>query len=424
MHGDEMTAASPGPPPASGAWRPEDPAGQRQFLTLFAAPDRPLELELGGTLSPVVLAYETWGELDRTGSNAVLVAHALTGDSHAAGPAGPGHRYPGWWDHSIGPGKDIDTNRWFVVCPNVLGGCQGTTGPSSAAPDGRPYGSRFPRITIRDQVAVEAAMADALGIDRWAAVIGGSMGGMRALEWAVGHPDRLELAVVVACGAAASAEEIGLCSVQNEAIRADPAFRGGDYYGAAPGEGPHRGMGIARRIGHLSYRSEAELQARFGRAPQPGENPLAGTAEAGSAGEVQGAGDVGSGGGAQGRYAVESYLDHHADKLARRFDAGSYVVLSEAMNHHDVGRGRGGLGAALGGVRCRVAVAGIDSDRLYPLRLQQELAELLPGRPEVTVISSMYGHDSFLIESEAVGRFIRTALQGGGGAGVVEERAG
>ena len=390
-----MTTAMPGPPPATGAWRPGDPPGHRQFVTLFE--DGPLELELGGTLSPVVVAYETWGELDRSRSNAVLIAHALTGDSHAAGPAGPGHRYPGWWDHSIGPGKDIDTNRWFVVCPNVLGGCQGTTGPSSLAPDGRPYGSRFPRITIRDQVAVEAGLADLLGIDRWAAVIGGSMGGMRALEWAVGHPDRLERAVVVACGAAASAEQIGLCAVQNEAIRADPAWHGGDYYDAGPGEGPHRGMGIARRIGHLSYRSEPELAARFGRSPQPGDD----------------------------RYAVESYLDHHADKLARRFDAGSYVVLSEAMNHHDVGRGRGGLAAALGRVRCRVAIAGIDSDRLYPLYLQQEIAELLPGRPEVTVVHSMYGHDSFLIESEAVGAFIRAALEDEeGGSGAAEERAG
>ena len=417
-----MTAATPGPPPATGAWRPGDPVGHRQFVTLFQ--DEPLRLELGGTLSPVVVAYETWGELDRAHSNAVLVAHALTGDSHAAGPAGPGHLYPGWWDHSIGPGKDIDTNRWLVVCPNVLGGCQGTTGPSSPAPDGQPYGSRFPTITTRDQVAVEAALADHLGIERWAAVIGGSMGGMRALEWAVGYPDRLERAVVVACGAAASAEEIGLCSVQVEAIRADPAFRGGDYYDAAPGEGPHRGMGIARRIGHISYRSEPELAARFGRAPQPGEDPMAGGRQAAEAAPGD---DADGPAGRTGRYAVESYLDHHADKLARRFDAGSYVVLSEAMNHHDVGRGRGGLAAALGGVRCRVAVAGIDSDRLYPLRLQQELCELLPGRPELTVISSMYGHDSFLIESEAVGSFIRAALDGEdslAGGGAAEEWAG
>jgi homoserine O-acetyltransferase/O-succinyltransferase len=393
------------PPPASGAWQPGDDPGRRQFVTVFA--DAPLELEAGGSLSPVEVAYETWGELDADGANAVLVAHALTGDSHAAGPPGPGHLYAGWWDHSIGPGKDIDTNRWFVVCPNVLGGCQGTTGPSSIAPDGRPYGSRFPTITIRDQVAVEAALADALGIERWAAGIGGSMGGMRALEWAVGYPDRVERAVVVGCGAAASAEQIGLCAVQNEAIRADPGWRGGDYYDAGPGEGPHRGMGIARRIGHLSYRSEPELAVRFGRSPQPGEDAFG-----------------------EGRYAVESYLDHQADKLARRFDAGSYVVLSNAMNHHDVGRGRGGLAAALGRVHCKVAIAGIDSDRLYPLYLQQELAELLPGRPEVTVIHALYGHDSFLIESEAVGAFIRAALEdeeGGAGAaaaGVAEEAAG
>jgi homoserine O-acetyltransferase len=398
MQGDEMTTASLGPPPATGAWRPGDPPGHRQFVTLVE--DEPLHLELGGTLSPVVVAYETWGELDRARSNAVLIAHALTGDSHAAGPPGPGHRYAGWWDHSIGPGKDIDTDEWFVVCPNVLGGCQGTTGPSSLAPDGKPYGSRFPTITIRDQVAVEAALADTLGIERWAAVIGGSMGGMRALEWAVGYPDRVDRAIVVACGAAASAEQIGLCAVQNEAIRADPAWRGGDYYDAGPGEGPHRGMGIARRIGHISYRSEPELAARFGRSPQPGEDAFG-----------------------EGRYAVESYLDHHADKLARRFDAGSYVVLSEAMNHHDVGRGRGGLAAALARVRCKVSIAGIDSDRLYPLYLQQEMAELLPGRPDVTVIHSLYGHDSFLIESEAVGAFIRKALEDDG-AGTAEERAG
>jgi homoserine O-acetyltransferase/O-succinyltransferase len=397
MHADEVTTAIPGPPPATGAWRPGDPPGHRQFVTLFE--DEPLRLETGGTLSPVVVAYETWGSLDRSRSNAVLVAHALTGDSHAAGPAGPGHRYTGWWDHSIGPGKDIDTNEWFVVCPNVLGGCQGTTGPSSLAPDGRPYGSRFPTITIRDQVVVEAALADTLGIERWAAVIGGSMGGMRALEWAVGYPDRLERAIVVACGASASAEQIGLCAVQNEAILADPGWRGGDYYDAGPGEGPHRGMGIARRIGHLSYRSEPELAARFGRSPQPGEDAFG-----------------------EGRYAVESYLDHHADKLARRFDAGSYVVLSEAMNHHDVGRGRGGLAPALARVRCKVAIAGIDSDRLYPLYLQQEMAELLPSRPDVTVVHSLYGHDSFLIESEAVGAFIRRALEDD--AGKAKERAG
>lgn len=382
-----MTASGTGPPPASGAWRPGDHPGDRRFVTLFE--DEPLRLELGGTLSPIEVAYETWGQPNASGSNAVLVAHALTGDSHAAGPPGPGHRHQGWWDGVVGPGKGIDAERYFVVCPNVLGGCQGTTGPSTLAPDGRPFGPRFPRITVRDQVAVEAAFADALGIDRWLAVVGGSMGGMRALEWAVGLPDRVATGIVIGCGAAATAEQIALCAMQMEAIRADPKFRDGWYYDAPPGEGPHRGMGLARRIGHLSYRSELELATRFDRAPQVGEDPLSG-----------------------GRYAVESYFDHQADKLARRFDANSYIVLSEAMNHHDVGRGRGGVAAALGRVRTGVAVAGIDSDRLYPLRLQRELVALVPGCPEVTVIHALYGHDSFLVESEAVGAFLRATLEG------------
>ncbi len=380
--------ADPDAPPASGAWAPGDNPGRRQFVTLFA--DGALELETGGSLSSVTVAYETWGQLDAEGANAVMVAHALTGDSHAAGPAGPGHLHPGWWDGGIGPGKGIDTDGFFVVCPNVLGGCQGTTGPSSLAADGRRYAGRFPRITIRDQVAVEVALADALGIERWAAVVGGSMGGMRALEWAVGYPDRLDRCIVVACGAAASAEQIALCSVQNEAIRADGRFRGGDYYDARPGEGPHRGMGVARKIGHFSYRSEEEFATRFGRNPQEDENPFAG-----------------------GRYSVESYLEHQADKLARRFDANSYLVLSEAMNHHDVGRGRGGLASALAQVKARVSVAGISSDRLYPLYQQEQIAALVPDRPRVRVIHSPYGHDSFLIESEAVGSFISGALRSG-----------
>ena len=174
-------------PPVTGAWRPGDEPGRRQFVTLAEG----LPLEAGGSLPSVTVAYETWGTLTPDGSNAVLVLHALTGDSHAAGAAGPGHGDVGWWDGTIGPGAPIDSDRFFVVCPNVLGGCQGTTGPSSAAADGKPYGSRFPRTTIRDQVGMEVALADVLGIERWHAVVGGSMGGMRVLEWAVGHRDRV-----------------------------------------------------------------------------------------------------------------------------------------------------------------------------------------------------------------------------------------
>lgn len=359
--------------------------GRRQFLTLFE--DRPHVLEAGGELEGVQVAYETWGKLAPDRSNAVLVVHALTGDSHAAGPAGPGHPQPGWWDPLIGPGAALDTSRYFVVCPNVLGGCQGTTGPASVAGDGRPYGSRFPTITIRDQVVVEAALADHLAIDRWHAVVGGSMGGMRVLEWAVGFPDRLGRAVGISVGAKATAEQIAWCSVQVRAIRADPNWRGGDYYDAEPGAGPDLGLSIARGIGQISYRSELEFDQRFGRDHQGDENPLAG-----------------------GRYAVESYLEYHGEKLTRRFDANSYIVLSEAMNHHDVGRGRGGVTAALDRVAAEVTLAGISSDRLYPLRLQHELAALVPTAGEVEIIESDHGHDGFLIESDAVGKVIERAL--------------
>jgi homoserine O-acetyltransferase len=371
------------------AWRPGDDPGERRFAHLFV--DRPLALELGGSFGPVSVAYETWGTPSPARGNAVLIEHALTGDSHAAGPAGPGHLTPGWWDPLIGPGAAIDTEHWWVICPNVLGGCQGTTGPSSPTANGSPWGSRFPSVTIRDQVSVEAALADALGIDQWAAVIGGSMGGMRALEWAVMFPGRVKRLVAVACGSAATAEQIALCSLQAHAIRLDPGFRGGDYYDAIPGDGPERGLGLARRIGHVSYRSEIELDSRFGRSPQAGERP-----------------------GRGGRYSVESYLDHHAEKLVRRFDANSYLVLSRAMDHHDVGRDRGGPAAALARVVAEATVVAVDSDRLYPPRLQYQLAAHLPSRPDVEVVRSPYGHDAFLIESGQVGHFIHDALSRNG----------
>lgn len=353
----------------------------RKSVALPAA----LELEGGGQLVDVRIGYQTWGARNADGSNAVLVSHALTGDSHVVGPAGPDQPAPGWWDGLIGPGKAVDTNEFHVVAPNVLGGCRGSTGPSSLASDGRPWGSRFPRITIRDQVAAEARFADLLGIRRWAAVLGGSMGGMRALEWAVGLPDRVARLLLLACPAAASAEQIAWAAPQLQAIRADPNWRGGDYHGT--GVKPAAGLGIARRIAHVTYRSEAELASRFGREPQGEENPLRG-----------------------GRFAVESYLDHHADKLVRRFDAGSYVVLTEAMNSHDVGRGRGGVAAALARVTARTLVAGVDSDRLYPLYQQAELADGIPGADGLRVIRSPYGHDAFLIETEQIAALVKELL--------------
>ncbi|MCF2527294.1 homoserine O-acetyltransferase MetX [Yinghuangia soli] len=347
--------------------------------------DRPLHLESGGVLPDVRIGYETWGTLAPDRSNAVLVLHALTGDSHVAGPAGPGFPSPGWWDGLVGPGRALDTDRWFVMAPNVLGGCRGTTGPASLAPDGRAWGSRFPRLTIRDQVAAEAAAADALGIDRWAAVVGGSMGGMRALEWAVTHPDRVGALFLAACGAAATADQIAWCAAQTHAIRADPGWHGGDYHHLPPESGPWRGLGVARRIAHITYRSEAELQARFGRERQPGEGP-------------------------HGRYAVESYLDHHSAKLVARFDAGSYVVLTEAMNSHDVGRGRGGIAAALSRITAPTTVAAVGTDRLYPPAQQRALAEAIPTARDLAWIDSPYGHDGFLIELDQVAPLVAAAL--------------
>lgn len=362
-------------PPVTGAWREGDDPGRRRFADIG-----PLPLEAGGRLPGVRMAYETWGRLSPSADNAVLVLHALTGDSHVVGEAGPGHPTPGWWDGLIGPGRALDTDRWFVVAPNVLGGCQGTTGPASAAADGRPWGSRFPFVTVRDQVAAEVALADRLGIDRWALVVGGSMGGMRALEWAVTEPHRVERLLALATTPYATGDQIAWCAPQLAAIRADGGFRDGDYYDAAPGEGPHVGLGIARRIAHTTYRSGAELNLRFGRKAQHGEHPSTG----------------------QGRYAVESYLDHHAEKLLRRFDANSYLVLTEAMNSHDVGRGRGGTVAALRRVTARTAVVAVESDRLYPVDLNREIVDAVPGALPLTVLRSPYGHDGFLIETAEV----------------------
>lgn len=369
--------------PPTGAWKEGDHPGSRKFADLGA-----FDLELGGHFPHVRVAYETWGELNADSSNAVLVLHALTADSHVVGPAGPGQLTAGWWDGLIGPGAPIDSRSWFVVAPNVLGGCQGSTGPSTLRDDAGPWGSAFPRITVRDQVDVEAALADHLRIAKWASLVGGSMGAMRVLEWLVGYPNRASAAVVLAVGATATGDQIGTQSAQLRAIKSDPHWRGGDYYDAPDGEGPHEGMGLARRIAHLTYRSADELQARFGNEPQAGEDPLR-----------------------DGRFAVESYLDHQATKLARRFDAGTYVALTDAMSTHDVGRGRGGVAAALASITAPAIVAGVDSDRLYPLVLQRELAALIPTTVGgLRVVHSDFGHDGFLIERDAVGALVRESL--------------
>ncbi len=368
--------------PASAAWRESDPVGDRKFVDVGD-----LVTESGDLIPQVRVAYETWGTLNAARTNAIYICHALTGDSHVTGPAGPGHVTSGWWHGLVGPGCDIDTDEWFVVCANVLGGCQGTTGPSSKAPDGRPWGSRFPVVTVADMVEVERRLMDVLDIPSWALMLGPSLGGMRVLEWMVRHPDRVRGGLVLGSTAAVTADEIATHSVQIRAIESDPAFRGGDYYDAPDGQGPHEGMGLARRIAHLTYRTDVELDERFGRAAQEGEDPHAG-----------------------GRFAVESYLDHHADKLARRFDANTYIALTRAMSLFDLGRGRGGLEAALGSITAPLTVVGIDSDRLFPTRLQQQLVDLTPGADRLHLILSLYGHDGFLVEDEQVGVFVAHAL--------------
>jgi len=348
--------------------------------------DRPFVTEGGGMLhGDVQIAYETWGTLAPDASNAVLVCHALTGDSHAAGPLAPGHPTPGWWEALIGPGKALDTNRWFVVCANVLGGCQGTTGPASPHPDdGQPYGSRFPVVTVRDWVRTQAALADHLGIERWLSIVGGSMGGMMVLEWALMYPDRVRSIVPIATALAASAQQIAWWSTGRRIIRMDPAWRGGDYYDAGPGRGPDESLSIARMVSQITFRSDDVFTRRFGREVV---EPIDGFH-------------------LWQRFEVERYLEYHGAKLVRRFDANSYLLLTKAMDLHDVGRGRNGIAEAMKRLRCPVLAVGVESDILYPLYQSQEIvaaarANGVPAR--IVELDSPHGHDAFLIEHEQLG---------------------
>ena len=369
-----------GDPPASAAWREGDHPGNRQFIEIPR-----FVTQSGFELGRVTVAYETWGELNPDRSNAIYICHALTGDSHVAGPASPGHVTSGWWDSLVGAGRPIDTDQYFVVCANILGGAQGTTGPSSISLDGNPWGSRFPVVTISDMVEVERHLMQVLQIPQWLLMLGPSLGGMRVLEWMSQYPDLVRGGLVLGSTAAVSADQIGIHATQIIAIESDPHFHNGDYYDQVVG--PVLGMGLARRIAHLSYRSETELDVRFGRSPQDDEDPYEG-----------------------GRFAVESYLDHHAEKLARRFDANSYIALTRAMSLFDLGRNRGGVAQALSRITRPLTVVGIDSDRLFPLRLQQEIVDLTPGADRLHILRSPYGHDGFLVENEQVGEFTRHAL--------------
>lgn len=344
--------------------------------------------EFGGYLPQVALAYETWGELNAERSNAVLVMHALTGDAHVSRGDS---QTDGWWEDFVGPGLTVDTDRFFVVSVNMVGGCNGSTGPASLDEQGVPWGSRFPFVTIKDSVRLEQRLTTQLGIERWHTVLGGSMGGARALEYAVEFPEQVANLVVMASTGQASAEQIAFAQVQTQSIRLDPHFAGGDYY--LNQARPEEGLGLARRLAHLTYRSEAELEHRFGRKAQEGEVP---------AGPFEGK---------RGRYQVESYLDHQASKLVNRFDANSYLVLTEALMSHDVARGHGSYEQALARLeQVNVLVAAVKSDRLYYPEQSVKLAASLATPKPVHYIDSPIGHDGFLTDAAQLDGVLRTLV--------------
>jgi homoserine O-acetyltransferase/O-succinyltransferase len=383
---------------------------ETQFLDL----PRPLALDCGRTLHPIRIAYETYGTLSPARDNVILVCHALSGDAHAAGYAktpppestrdgfgaedrdGTGGRGLGWWDGMIGPGKAFDTDRFFVVSTNLLGGCRGTTGPSSTNPaTGRPYGTDFPVITVADMVRTERAFLDEIGIARLAAIAGGSLGGMQALEWAVLYPDQVDAIVVIASTPALRPQGIAWNAIARNAIIADPDWQGGQYYGT--GRAPNAGMGVARMVGHITYLSAMSLGEKFGR-------------------RLQFADDI--------RYTltdpefeIENYLRHQADTFVRRFDANTYLYTSRALTYFDLARqyGAGRLVDALRNVSARTLLIAFSSDWLYPPSGSEEVADALRALHkdvELHVIEAPYGHDCFLLEEARQTPLIQQFLAG------------
>jgi homoserine O-acetyltransferase len=336
-----------------------------------------ISLDNGATLAPVDVAYETYGELNPAKSNAILVLHAFSGDAHAAGIS-PESGKPGWWDNMIGPGKAFDTNRYFVICTNVLGGCRGTTGPSSiSSATGCPYAMAFPVITIGDMVRLQKMLIDWFGILRLLTVSGGSMGGMQALEWAVAYPDRVVSAIPIASTSRHSAQQIAFNEVGRQAIMADPDWNGGNYYGGPP---PGRGLAVARMVGHITYMSDDSMREKFGRRLKGKENFSFGF-------------DV--------DFEVESYLRYRGSQFVVRFDANSYLYITKAMDYFDLTNGRGSLAAALEKTKARFLVISFSSDWLYPSYQSQEMVRALRSRNcdvAYVELQSNYGHDSFLVD--------------------------
>jgi homoserine O-acetyltransferase len=336
-----------------------------------------IALDSGATLAPVEVAYETYGSLNAAKSNAILVLHAFSGDAHAAGISHETGK-PGWWDNMIGPGKAFDTNAYFVICSNVLGGCRGTTGPASINPaTGCPYAMSFPVITIGDMVRLQKMLIDSFGIPRLLAVAGGSMGGMQALEWAVAFPDRVVSAIPIACTTRHSAQQIAFNEVGRQAIMADPDWNEGNYYGKQP---PGRGLAVARMIGHITYMSDDSMREKFGRR-------LRDKAAFGFGFDVD--------------FEVESYLRYRGSQFVNRFDANSYLYITKAMDYFDLTNGHGSLAVALSAVKARFLVISFSSDWLYPSYQSQEIVRALRSRNcdvGYVELESNYGHDSFLVD--------------------------
>jgi homoserine O-acetyltransferase len=354
-------------------------------------PGQSLELECGKKLAPIEVAYETYGELNAAGDNAVLICHALSGNAHVAGYNTAGDRKPGWWDAMVGPGKGINTNKYFVICSNFLGGCSGTTGPSSLDPQtGKPYGLEFPIITVGDMVKVQKLLLDKLGIKGLLAVIGGSIGGMQVLEWAIEYPDFVKAAIPVATAAHLGAQSIAFDAVGRNAILADPNFTGGQYDSV---EGPDRGLAIARMIGHITYLSEESMRQKFGRQLRKAERYSF---------------DFDS------EFAVETYLDYQGQTFVERFDANSYLYITKAADYFDLQKDYGMLTKAFANVKSRFLVISFTSDWLFtPAQSETMVNALAANGKDVSFcnISSPYGHDSFLLEPETLGLFISGFLE-------------
>ncbi|MEZ5400285.1 MAG: homoserine O-acetyltransferase [Bryobacteraceae bacterium] len=335
-----------------------------------------LRLDSGAVLAPVDIAYQTYGQLNETRSNAILIVHAFSGDAHAAG-IGRESGKPGWWDSMIGPGKGFDTDRYFVICSNVLGGCRGTTGPGSVNPaTGKPFAMSFPWISISDMVRLQKRLVEHLGIEKLLAVAGGSMGGMQALEWAVAYPDSLAASIPIASTARHSAMQIAFNEVGRQAIMADPDWKNGEYHGSDP---PRRGLAVARMVGHITYMSDESMREKFGRRLRGKDQPTP---------------DL------EADFEVESYLRYRGAQFVDRFDANSYLYITKAMDNFDLAAG-GALGAALERTKSRFLVISFTSDWLYPTYQSLEIVNALRTRNRDVAyceLPSNYGHDAFLVE--------------------------